>query len=661
MPKRKKPATPLHSVLIANRGEIARRIIRSCKELGIRSIAVYAWPDRHAAHVSEADAAYCLGEFGDTDSYLNAQAILKIASLSKAAAIHPGYGFLSENSAFARQVCKAGIIFVGPPADAIELLGDKLRAKLAARKAGVPTLPWIAVSPDAKGKKALRTFAAKSGYPLLIKAAAGGGGRGMRVVQSAEGLDSALEQASAEALKFFGDGTVYAERYLARARHIEVQVMADNAGSVLIFGDRDCTFQRRNQKIIEEAPAPKLKPELRRSLHQAAKALCQAARYRNAGTVEFLLDQRGDFYFLEVNSRLQVEHPVTEQVFGVDLVALQFKVAAGEPLPKRPPRPAAHAIELRICAERPQQEFAPSTGSLLAFDTPQGAGARVESAVRAGDSVTHLYDSLICKVIVSAKNRQAAIVRAQEALSEVFVAGVDTNLNLLSALLNDRNFTEVTHHTRMIEELRITGELSQESLLLHALLAAIEPLFAHKPHLPSAAGLQGFRNAGRAEWSARVSVNGTAIHYHARWISAQQISAVTSSGVVCELDLDCGGSPMIVSAFGLEFRPRYRRDRALDAIWVRTPLGVAHCLSWIPPAEQAADGAALHLNAPLPGQIIEVCSAVGAALKSGETIAILESMKMQHPIRAPRDGVLAQLNVVRGQQLTTGKLIAIID
>ncbi len=440
-------------VLVANRGEIAVRVIRACRALGLETVAVYSEADRGAAHTRLADRAVCIGPPRAADSYLHVPSILAAALGTGADAVHPGYGFLSENAAFARACREAGLAFVGPPPEAIEVMGDKVRARELAAAAGVPVIPG---SRGALGSADEAAAAARlTGYPLLLKAAAGGGGRGMRVIRTPAELADGFLAARAEAHAAFGDGTLYAERFLERVRHVEVQVLADRTGRCLHLGERDCSLQRRHQKVLEEAPSPAVTPELREAMGAAALALARRIGYESAGTVEFVLDPaEGRFYFIEMNTRIQVEHPVTEMLTGLDLVALQLRIAAGEPLPlsQAEVRLTGHAIECRINAEDPERGFRPCPGVVQEWAAPAGEGIRVDTHMAAGAVVPPFYDSLLAKVVVHAADRPAALARMRAALAGLRVAGIETNVAFHRRILDHPDFTAGRVHTRWIEE-----------------------------------------------------------------------------------------------------------------------------------------------------------------------------------------------------------------
>ncbi len=426
-------------VLIANRGEIAVRIIRACRELGVRSVAVYSTADKNALHAQIADEAVCIGSAPTSKSYLNMKAIIAACEITGCDALHPGFGFLSENASFAAMCKKCGIEFIGPSHEAIEMLGDKACAKETMKNAGVPVIPG-SEGAVRTNEEALQ-WAEKIGYPLLVKASAGGGGRGIRRINSKEELIPQVEIARQEAKSFFGDDAVYMEKLILNPRHIEIQILADKLGNVIHLGERDCSMQRRNQKVLEESPSPVMNPELRERMGMAAVKAAKACGYYNAGTIEFLVENN-NFYFMEMNTRIQVEHPVTEFVTGVDLVKSQIKIAAGLPLDysQEDIKVSGHAIECRINAENPKLGFRPSPGKIIALHTPGGPGIRIDSAAYQGYTIPPYYDSMIAKLIVYAPTRQDAIMKMRWALSEFIVEGVDTNIDFQLALIKSEAF-----------------------------------------------------------------------------------------------------------------------------------------------------------------------------------------------------------------------------
>lgn len=467
----------IRSVLVANRGEIACRVIRTCREMGIESVAVCSDVDRAARHVQMADRVMTLGGATPADSYLRHEKIIDAARRAGVDAIHPGYGFLSENPAFAQAVTDAGIIFIGPSADAIRAMGDKTAARQRAQAAGVPTVPGT-IDP-LRSEDEARSVADRIGYPVLLKAAAGGGGKGMRVVGGPDALTSALRAARSEAMTAFGDDRVYVEKYVARPRHIEMQIIADASGQAVYLGERECSIQRRHQKVIEETPSPIVTPEMRTAMGEAAVALVKAAGYTNAGTIEFIVDADRKFYFLEMNTRLQVEHPVTEMVTGLDLVREQICVAEGRPLSFTQEQVVrrGHAIECRICAEDPGNSFFPSTGRLRIVEWPAGPFVRVDSGVQAGDDVSMFYDPLLAKIVAWGSNRQEAIERMLRALDELVIGGVRTTGPFCRTVLVDEQFIAGTFDTHFVAERfrpELLDRLERDEALAVAVAVAME-------------------------------------------------------------------------------------------------------------------------------------------------------------------------------------------
>jgi len=440
-------------ILIANRGEIAVRVLRACHEMGIAAVVVYSDVDRAALHVRKADEAYPIGAAAASESYLNIRKILDVAERSVADAIHPGYGFLSENAKFAQACADAGVKFIGPTAAAMEAMGSKTRARQAMEKAGVPFVPGT--SRGVESFEEAEQVAAKVGYPVMLKAAAGGGGKGMRLVHAPEELKSALEAARSEAERSFGDSEVYIEKAIVNPRHIEMQVLADEHGNTVYLGERECSLQRRHQKVLEEAPSPIVDADMRRRMGEVAVRVAQAANYTNAGTVEFLVDHEKNFYFLEMNTRLQVEHPVTELIAGLDLVHLQIRIAAGEKLPfkQNDVRIRGHAIECRIYAEDPDNNYFPSPGKITLLQEPAGPGIRIDSGIYEGWTVPVDYDPLLAKLIGYGTDREQAIARLTRALNEYFVGGIETNIALFRRILRDSDFRDAMLDTGFLERL----------------------------------------------------------------------------------------------------------------------------------------------------------------------------------------------------------------
>jgi acetyl-CoA carboxylase biotin carboxylase subunit len=440
-------------VLVANRGEIAVRVIRALHELGIEAVAVYSTADRDALHVELADQAVCIGPPSASESYLRISNVVAAAETTACDAVHPGYGFLAENDEFVRACDDNDVVFIGPPADVVEQMGDKIRAKQALRAAGVPLVPG---SDGTSGLDVLRRAATDAGFPVLLKAAAGGGGKGMRLVTSEDELEGAFDAARAEAEAAFGDGSVYVEKLVAPARHVEIQVLCDAEGGVLTLGERECSIQRRHQKLVEESPSPALDAATREDMEATVERACRAIGYRSAGTFEFLVGPDGAFYFIEVNCRLQVEHPVSELVTGIDIVREQIRIAAGEPLAAtgRAPR-RGHALEIRINAEDPARGFLPAPGTITRFDLPLGPGVRVDTAVRSGSEIPPYYDSLIAKLIVWDDTRDAAIARTERALGELAIEGIPTTRDLALDVLTSPEFRSGDYSTSTLGDLEI--------------------------------------------------------------------------------------------------------------------------------------------------------------------------------------------------------------
>jgi acetyl-CoA/propionyl-CoA carboxylase biotin carboxyl carrier protein len=451
----------MDSVLVANRGEIAVRVTRAAKELGLRTIAVYSELDRDALHVEVADEAWNIGPAPAAESYLNIDAILRVAAETDADAVHPGYGFLAENATFARRVMEAGLVWVGPPPDAIAMMGDKISSRRAVEQAGVSGVPGT-LDP-LETIEEVRAAVAEFGYPIAIKAAHGGGGKGLRIVYEEEGLEKAFEGARREADTYFANPEVYVERFLVNPRHIEAQIIVDTHGNAVFLGERDCSLQRRHQKLIEETPSPAIDDKQRMALGKASLAVAEAAGYVNAGTVEFLMDTEGHFYFLEMNTRLQVEHTITEMVTGVDLAREQLRVAMGEPLSFDGVEPRGHAIEFRINAEDPARNFLPNPGQIIEYREPGGFGIRVDSGVRAGSAISQYYDNLIAKLVVWGRDRNEAVDRAKRALGEFTITGVSTTIPFHCRAITTDAFCQGTHHTRTVEEEMDLSDLTQPS------------------------------------------------------------------------------------------------------------------------------------------------------------------------------------------------------
>jgi acetyl-CoA carboxylase, biotin carboxylase subunit len=493
-------------ILIANRGEIAVRVLRACHEMGIAAVVVYSDVDRAALHVRKADEAYPIGPAAASESYLNIGKILDVAKRSGADAIHPGYGFLSENAKFAQACADAGVKFIGPTAAAMEAMGSKTRARQAMEKAGVPFVPGT--SRGVESSEEAEQMAARIGYPVMLKAAAGGGGKGMRLVHSSEQLKSSLEAARSEAERSFGDGEVYIEKAIVNPRHIEMQVLADEHGNTVYLGERECSLQRRHQKVLEEAPSPVVDAEMRRRMGEVAVRVAQAAAYTNAGTVEFLVDEKRNFYFLEMNTRLQVEHPVTELVTGLDLVHLQIRIAAGEKLPftQEDVRLHGHAIECRIYAEDPDNNYFPSPGQISLLQEPSGPGIRLDGGMYEGWRVPIDYDPLLAKLIGYGTDREQAIARLTRALNEYFVGGIKTNLSLFRRILRDADFRAAKLDTGFLDRMLkrpddtpADSTAAEVAAIAAGMFAALGSSAPGKGNSAADQAASSWKNAGRRE------------------------------------------------------------------------------------------------------------------------------------------------------------------
>jgi len=648
-------------LLVANRGEIAARVIRSAHALGIATVAVYSDPDTDAPYVTLADEAVRLPGAAPADTYLRGDLIVAAAGATGAEAVHPGYGFLSENAAFARACADAGLVFVGPRPETIEAMGDKVKAKATMAAAGVPTLPSATIT-DATD---LAAAAAGVGFPLLVKAAFGGGGRGMRLVAGPGELAEAVSTARREAASAFGDGTVFLERYVTDPRHVEVQIVGDTAGTVLHLFERECSIQRRYQKIVEECPSPAVGEDLRDALTAAAEAAGQAVGYTGAGTVEFVLDRDGSFWFLEMNTRLQVEHPVTEEVTGLDLVELQLRIAEGEPLPPqaREASIGGHAIEVRLYAEDVTAGFVPATGPLHRFSIPAAPGIRVDTGFRSGSAVSPHYDAMLAKVIAHGRTRADAARRLARALAQAEIHGVTTNRDLLTAILTEPEFlaggTDTGYLTRHEPAaLAAAAAPGPTAARVHALAAALARQAGNRAGAPVLGTLpSGWRNVSSAP--QRVTFTAAGEPYEVAYrIRGEQVTAEINGEPVEALVL--GATPDRVDLEIDGTRRVYRVHQAGDGTYVDASDG-ASALRENPrfgdPTKLAPAGSLL---APMPGLVLRVLAEPGTAVTAGQPILVLEAMKMEQTVSAPADGVLAELHAKAGDQVSTGQVLAVL-
>ena len=659
--------TPFRRVLIANRGEIAVRVIRACRRLGIETVAVYSAADAGALHTRMADQAREIGPAPAAESYLDVGRVLEVARDTGADAVHPGYGFLSENPTFAEACAAAGITFVGPPPEAMRLVGDKAAARRLAAANGVPIVPGYDDSDQddtALGERALVV-----GFPLLVKAAAGGGGRGMRIVRDPAHFPEALASARREARAAFGDGTVLLERYVSPARHVEVQILGDHHGRLVHLGERDCSVQRRHQKVVEESPSPAVSRALRAELGSAALHVASAAGYTNAGTCEFLLDRDGHFYFLEMNARLQVEHPVTELVTGLDLVELQLRIAAGEPLGLVQDDVTfhGHALECRLYAEDPDRDFLPTGGRLTRFVPPTGDGLRHDVGYATGDSVPTFYDPMLAKLIASGPDRPTALDRARRALDRYLIGGVATNVSLLRWVLDHPTFVAGEATTDFLaEQWQPAADAPPPPDEALAATAAYE--LAKRPE-PSgdpwrslgpwrlldegiplaydAAGLPRPTLARRAERPADSTVAAWSVTVGGRSYRA----IVDAAGTVV---VECDGERR---SFGVEAQPGgfgflVRENETRYAIERAKPPAVGDAAR-----RAGVAGGDARLEAPMPGRVVKVVVEEGERVRQHQTLVILEAMKIEHAVAAPRDGLVLAVHAAAGQAVDGGALL----
>ncbi|WP_439668485.1 Acetyl/propionyl-CoA carboxylase, alpha subunit [Cupriavidus necator] len=659
-------------ILIANRGEIACRVAATCRRLGIRTVAVYSDADADARHVAFCDEAVHIGGAAARDSYLRADHIIEMAKEAGAQAIHPGYGFLSENEAFAEACAAAGLVFIGPPASAIHAMGSKSAAKQLMEKAAVPLVPGY--HGEDQGPALLRREADRIGYPVLLKASAGGGGKGMRVVESGDAFEAALASVKREASASFGDDKVLVEKYLTRPRHIEIQVFADTHGNCVYLFERDCSVQRRHQKVLEEAPAPGMTEARRRAMGEAAVAAAKAVGYVGAGTVEFIANQDGSFYFMEMNTRLQVEHPVTEMITGQDLVEWQLRVAAGEALPLTQDqlRIDGHALEARIYAENPDKRFLPSTGTLRFLRTPPAvqfmrgedvhgpAGIRIDAGVREGDTISPFYDPMIAKLIVWGKDRDEALARMRQALASYHVVGLSTNVAFLQRLVSSQAFRTADLDTGLIERNEKVLFPPPAPVGLEVIALAVAALFdreARERRIDAADQHSPWTHGGA--WRLNGGVSRTL-----RFGYGEQVLEVT-------LSTNERGSTLIYADQAAPFACTCQADDIRINLGTRRAHGQVHAdgetfhvfyagrhvsLAWLDPLAHAGETESEggKLTAPMPGKVIAVMVEAGSTVTRGTPLLVMEAMKMEHTISAPVDGVVSEVLYRVGEQVVEG-------
>jgi propionyl-CoA carboxylase alpha chain len=659
----------INKLLIANRGEIVVRIARTAHAMGIATVAVYSDPDRGAPHVGACGEAVALGGATPAESYLRGEVIVAAAQRVGADAVHPGFGFLAENAAFAQAVIDAGLVWVGPPPPAIAAMGDKLEAKRLMDEAGVPVLPSVAID----GQTDVTESGEEIGLPLLVKAVAGGGGKGMRVVHAPGELEEAIAAARREAAGAFGDDRVFLERFVERPRHIEIQIVADSHGEVVHLFERECSIQRRHQKVVEETPSLALTPHLRKSMGDAAVAAARAIGYENAGTVEFVVgeadeDGERDFYFLEMNTRLQVEHPVTEAVTGIDLVRVQLRVADGAPLPFAQDEiiQRGHAIEVRLYAEDPGNDYLPATGTLASFTPAMLPGVRWDSGVRTGLEVSPHYDPMLAKVIAHAETRDEAARLLARALDETVVHGVVTNRGLLATILRDEAFLAGETTTAFLDERYPTNEdrafpPDAETIATTAIIAALETERERSAGRRALATIpSGWRNNRGYDQRVRYETGESVVEVHYR-LERDQSWTVAVDGV---------RHTVRRSEIGYEIEGRLHRPivsrtedpvRAVREVHVATAAGQV-TLSEVPrfPRTGLEDVAGATL-APMPGSVVALAVGEGDEVTAGQLLVTVEAMKMEHRITAPYDGTVTEVHVAEGDQVDAGAVLVVVD
>ena len=654
-------------ILIANRGEIACRVAATARRMGLRTVAVYSDADAHAKHVSACDEAVPIGGSAPAESYLRWERIIEAARATDAQAIHPGYGFLSENEAFAQACAEAGLVFIGPPASAIQAMGLKAQSKRLMEKAGVPLVPgYHGADQDLK---LLQHEADRIGYPVLIKASAGGGGKGMRVVDRREHFESALASCQREAQNSFGDASVLIEKYVLRPRHIEIQIFGDMQGNYVYLFERDCSVQRRHQKVLEEAPAPGMTPELRQQMGQAAIAAARAVNYVGAGTVEFIVEQREGrmrFFFMEMDTRLQVEHPVTEAITGLDLVAWQLRVAAGEPLPLKQDqlRMQGHAIEARLCAENPDNHFLPATGTLLAYDLPECSEfcvspVRVDSGVRQGDEISPYYDSMIGKLIVHGETRAQALARLDAALAVTRIVGLQTNVQFLRHVLACHSFAQADLDTALIareaaalfERETVGLPLAAAAVVANTLLQEQQAL-EHDGWIDPLARRDGWRAHGFTQRYFDFDFRGDRHTAVLRYLRNGALNLQLQEGSAL-LRFRAQGAGIALEYGVYRSTVHVLRDGPVAHVFApqgATQMTVLDVLAHA--GESVADGG--RLSAPMPGKLVSFAVQAGDTVHKGQVLAVMEAMKMEHTIAAPADGVVAELLYAPGDQVAEG-------
>ncbi len=642
-------------VLVANRGEIARRVFRTCRDLGISTVAIHSEPDAAEPHVREADQAVLLPGAAPVDTYLNIEAVLAAAKESGADAVHPGYGFLAENAIFAQKVTDAGLTWIGPSPRSMELMGSKLESKRLMRDAGVPVLAGVSLD----GVTSVESAAASIGFPVLVKASAGGGGKGMRIVESPDDLRAAIDSSKRESATAFGDDTLFLEKYLSAPRHIEIQVFGDTHGRIISLFERECSIQRRHQKIIEESPSPALDENTRQAMSEAAEAAARTVDYVGAGTVEFLF-QHGEFYFLEMNTRLQVEHPVTEMITGWDLVRLQILIADGEPLPEELPAMTGHAIEARVYAEDAEKDFLPVTGTIRRFRFPEIDGLRVDSGVEEGSEISVHYDPMLAKVVAHASSRHAAAELLSTSLRQAHIHGSTTNRALLVRVLEHPEFLRGETDTHFLDRNqpadlgRPLADASNERL------AAVAAALADQAHARAEGSLlpdapSGWRNMpSQLQTRSFEGVHGV---YEIAYSTSETGFLVEGIGNVILKE----ATPWSVSLAVDQNEHRFDVARYSEERYIDSQSAPARLLAVprFPTRQIEEDSGSLH--APMPGKILRIGALEGAEVTEGQVLIVMEAMKMEHSIRSPHDGTVAEVRCREGDQVEADAVLVVVE
>jgi 3-methylcrotonyl-CoA carboxylase alpha subunit len=649
-----------NKILIANRGEIACRIIKTARSMGIHTVAIYSSVDKDSLHVCSADSAYCVGDAAAKDSYLNIAAIIHAAKESGAQAIHPGYGFLSENPEFAKACKQAGIIFIGPSVAAMEAMASKQLAKQLLEKSKVPLTPGYHGSEQSEEK--LLAEAKKIGFPVLVKAANGGGGKGMRTVFIESEFSAALAGAKRESMASFADETMIIEKLVQHPRHVELQIMADNHGNVVHIFERDCSIQRRHQKIIEEAPAPNLSPTLRQQLAAAACEVARSINYSGAGTVEFLVDSEEHFYFMEMNTRLQVEHPVTEMITGLDLVAWQLKIAANEPLPLTQEQIQAngHAFECRIYAEDPFNEFIPSIGQINFLKEPTGKGIRIDTGVKISSQITMYYDPMIAKLITWGTDREEALQRMQQALQGYFIGGLKTNIPFLQAICQHPKFCQAQLSTDFLSAEKINIALPDKQLALLMAISFDYLATVNKVLDPLLQDTFAWQSQTISNWTCRYHGEDEVIEALIKPINSSEFTVILDEREQ-HIRVQQNAEKLSLEMNGQKYQASVDNQPEVFTLYMPQGQTSIERFDWNTLGAHATTNKG-QLTAPMPATVVAILKNIGDKVKAGDRLVVLEAMKMEHTIHAPSDGILSEIFYAVGSQVNEGQeLLSLVD